>query len=93
VATAALPLPATRLLSDSCGLLGALAAAVAVAVTGSRRGERWRGWLAVALTMWAVAQALWTWHRYAGGLAETFPDVENALYLGLPIFTCLAIVR
>lgn len=93
VATAALPPTGTRLVADLTGLLGALAAAVAFAVTGSRRGERWRGWLAAALALWAAAQGLWTWHRYAGGLAATFPDVENALYLGLPIFTFLAIVR
>lgn len=93
VASGALPVAATRLVSDLTGLVGSVAAAVAFAVSCRRRGEWWRGWLAAALALWGAGQGFWAWHRYVGGFAETFPDVENAFYLGLPIFAFLAIVR
>ncbi len=98
VMSGALAEPVRWAVADFTGLVGALAAAVAFAWTGrapfaSGTGRWWRPLMALALFGWGVGQAVWTWHRSVDMRAATFPDVENALYLGLPVFTFFALLH
>jgi diguanylate cyclase (GGDEF)-like protein len=82
------PVAVSRLVADVTSLVGALAASAAFAWTGWRERpeqRRWRSMMALALAVWAVGQALWTWQRSVDHRAMTFPDTENACYLGLPV--------
>ena len=86
---------AVWLVADATGLVGAVAAATAFASTGARQTgvERWWRWLmAAALAGWGTGQALWTWHRGVSGRAMTFPDLENAFYLILPVCVFAALI-
>ncbi|GAB2749574.1 hypothetical protein GCM10027174_25010 [Salinifilum aidingensis] len=91
VASGVLPPQATRTLADVTGLVGAVAAAAAFGITGYRSGEAWRAWLSTAMALWAVGQAMWTWHRLNGRVI-TFPDIENIFYFGLPLCAFVALV-
>lgn len=87
-----LPAAGTRLVADLTGLVGAFAASIAFGITAHRYRQPWRWWLATALSLWGVGQALWTGHRVAGQ-AMTFPNVENIFFFGLPVFALIALVR
>lgn len=88
----ALPVPGTRLLADLTGLLGAAAAAIAFAVTAWQRPSPGRWPMAIGLAGWGAGQAIWTWHRVVDGRAMTFPDIENLLYLILPVCVGMALL-
>lgn len=79
------PVATTRLIADLTGFAGATAAAVAFAVTARRRPGTGRWAMALGLAGWGAGQGVWTWHRAVDGRAMTFPDIENALYLVLPV--------
>lgn len=82
----------SQLVGDLTGVLAAVAAATTFAWTGwRRRGDerRWRWLMVLALACFATAHALWTWYRSIDPM--TFPNTANALYLGLPLFSFLAL--
>lgn len=82
----------SQLVADLTGVLAAVAAASTFAWTGWRRTgaeRRWRWLMTLALVCFATAHALWTWYRSIDPM--TFPNAANALYLGLPLFSFLAL--
>ncbi|MEV4643416.1 GGDEF domain-containing protein [Saccharopolyspora sp. NPDC049357] len=84
---------ASQFVADLTGVLAAVAAATTFAWTGWRRTgdeRRWRWLMASALACFATAHALWTWYRSIDPM--TFPNAANALYLGLPLFSFLALL-
>lgn len=93
VVAGVLPVATTRALADLTGLVGAAAAATAFAITARHRRRSPGRWpMALGLAGWAAGQAIWTWHRAVDGRSMTFPDVENALYLVLPVCVSCALL-
>lgn len=83
----------SQLVADLTGVLGAVAAAATFVWTGlGQAGEerRWRWLTAFGLAWFATAHALWAWYRSFDPM--TFPNAANALYLGLPLFSFLALL-
>lgn len=83
---------ASQLVADLTGVVAAGAAATTFAWAGWRRTgdeRRWRWLMVLALACFATAHALWTWYRSIDPM--TFPTTANALYLGLPLFSFLAL--
>ncbi|MBA8824010.1 diguanylate cyclase (GGDEF)-like protein [Saccharopolyspora lacisalsi] len=80
------------LTADLTGVVGTLAAAAAFAWTGWYQAgdeRRWRWLMVLALAWWVAGHAMWTWYRSID--PKTFPNVANALYLGLPVFAFFAL--
>ncbi|MEB3369748.1 GGDEF domain-containing protein [Saccharopolyspora mangrovi] len=82
----------SELVADLTGVIAAVAAAATFAWIGWRRSgdeRRWRWLMVLALACFATAHALWTWYRSIDPM--TFPNAANAVYLGLPLFSLLAL--
>lgn len=81
------PNQVARFADDLAALVNATVAVVAFAWTGwSHAGpeRRWRLLMAIGLSGWIVAHAIWTWHRAAHDAAVAVPAAASALYLVLP---------
>ncbi|TDC95458.1 GGDEF domain-containing protein [Saccharopolyspora aridisoli] len=93
VLSGALGTAVNQLVADVTGVSAAVAAAATFWWTGWRRAgdeRRWRWLMVLALACFATAHALWTWYRSIDPM--TFPNTANALYLGLPLFSFLALL-
>ncbi|RRO17094.1 GGDEF domain-containing protein [Saccharopolyspora rhizosphaerae] len=89
----ALDAATSQLVADLGSVSAALLAAATFAWTGWRqRGDerRWRWWMVVALASFAAAHGSWTWYRSIDPMH--FPNAANALYLGLPLCSFLALI-
>ncbi|WP_433871801.1 diguanylate cyclase domain-containing protein [Saccharopolyspora sp. CA-218241] len=95
VASGRLQPPAVWLVADAIGLVAAVAAGTAFAITAFRRPGRqlWRVTMAVAVLGWATGQAIWTWHRVIDLRPMTFPDIENIFFFMLPVGVLAAFVH
>ncbi|MEV0054915.1 GGDEF domain-containing protein [Saccharopolyspora shandongensis] len=89
--------PVARFADDLAALANAVVAVTAYAWTGclhTGSERRWRLMMAAGLGGWAVAHAMWTWHRAVNSEAVAVPGVASVLYLLLPagVFAALLVI-
>jgi two-component system, sensor histidine kinase and response regulator len=86
--------PSSQVVGDFAILLSSLTAATSCALAARRRGKNARAWafMALAVLIWSVGQALWTYFGLTLDHAYPFPSVADAGFLSYAIPATIALV-
>ncbi|MDQ1580541.1 MAG: two-component system, sensor histidine kinase and response regulator, partial [Microbacteriaceae bacterium] len=85
--------PEAQSFGDFANLLAVMIACVSCLRASQRRGQDARAWLfmGVALAVWALSQALWTFYGLTLDHQYPFPSVADAGFIGYSILAAIAL--